>query len=188
VLHWDHGWIIGTPFEQIHHLVLYDFGIHWFDLAALFFVGRKAQRVYAVATHSIGQRARPPMLAQAMIEFDGGQASLVFNGNTTHGQEDRTYVAGTKGSITSAGPSLSEQTVTLYTADGWCCPKLEGTWFREGLQGAMGELLCSIEEERQPLNNALDNLRSLELCFAAIASAELGTPRIPGTVRRIPSP
>ena len=35
-LHWDHNWIIGTPFEEIHDLILYDFGVHWFDLARVF--------------------------------------------------------------------------------------------------------------------------------------------------------
>jgi hypothetical protein len=40
----------------------------------------------------------------------------------------------------------------------------------------MGELLCSIEENRTPLNSAQDNLRSLSLAFAAIASANTGRP------------
>ena len=30
-IHWNHGWIAGTPFEKIEDLILYDFGIHWFD-------------------------------------------------------------------------------------------------------------------------------------------------------------
>ena len=34
----------------------------------------------------------------------------------------------------------------------------------------MGELLCAIEEEREPLNSARDNLRSLRLCQAALRS------------------
>ena len=185
-MHWDHNWIIGTPFENLPSLVLYDFAIHWFDLAAHFFEGRTIQQVFATATHSIEQRARPPMLSQALIEFVGGQAALIFNANVTHGQEDRTYVAGTRGSLISTGPGLSEQTVTMYTADGFAIPELEGTWFREGFHGAMGELLCAIEENREPVNNARDNLRSLALCFAAITSAEEKQPRIPGQVRRLP--
>ena len=181
-LHWDHNWIIGTPFEMIRHLVLYDFGIHWFDLAAHFFAGRKAKSVYATAAHSISQRARPPMLAQALIEFDGGQASIVFNANVEHGQEDRTFVAGSKGSIASSGPSLSDQSVTLFTSKGYAQPDLEGTWFREGFQGAMGELLCAIEENREPVNNARENLESLVLCIAAVASAEEKRPVVLGQI------
>lgn len=166
-IHWDHSWIIGTQFEKIEHLILYDFGIHWFDLASCFFGDRQALRVFAAANHAVGQRAAIPMLAQAMIEFDGGRASLFFNANVAHGQEDRTVVAGTKGTITSFGPSLSDQTVTLFTADGWAQPELSGTWFREGFHGAMAELLCAIEEQREPSNNACSNLRSLGFCFAA---------------------
>ncbi len=170
-LHWDHSWIIGTEFEKIKHLILSDFGIHWFDLAVSCFGQRRWRNVFATVTSAIGQQAKPPMLTQAVIEFDGGLASLFFHANVIHGQEDRTVVAGTKGTIISRGPSLSEQAITLFTADGCAQPKLEGTWFREGFHGAMAELLCAIEERREPANNALDNLRSLELCFAAIESS-----------------
>jgi predicted dehydrogenase len=172
--HWDHNWIIGTKFEEIEGLLLYDFGVHWFDLASHFFEGREALRVSAFTTCASGQHAKPPMLAQAIIEFEGGQASIVFNANVEHGQEDRTVIAGTEGTIISSGPSLSEQSVTLYTAEGYSKPQLEGTWFREGFHGAMAELLCAIEENREPVNNARDNLRGLSLCFAAIASASEG--------------
>lgn len=184
-LHWDHSWIIGTTFEEIEHLILCDFAIHWFDLVAYFFGKREPVSVYATATRATGQRAKTPMLAQAMIEFADGQASLIFNADVTYGQEDRTFVAGSRGSIASIGPSLSEQTVTLYTDAGQAQPKLEGTWFREGFHGAMGELLCAIEEDREPANRARDNLHGLALCFAAIASAEEKKPKRPGDARRL---
>lgn len=51
---------------------------------------------------------------------------------------------------------------------------LERQWFHDGFAGAMGELLCAIEEGRAPENSARANLRSLQLCFAAIASARQG--------------
>jgi predicted dehydrogenase len=184
-LHWDHSWIIGTRFEEMPHLILYDFAIHWFDLVACLFGEREPLNLYATATHAAGQRAKPPMLAQALIDFADGQAALSFNANVTHGQEDRTFVAGSRGSLLSAGPNLSEQTVTLYTEAGYARPALEGTWFREGFHGAMGELLCAIEEQRAPLNNARDNLRGLALCFAALESAATKQPIKPGAVRRL---
>jgi predicted dehydrogenase len=186
-LSWDHSWIIGTPFEQIDHLILYDFAIHWFDLVTCFFGGRRPLSVYSTAGRALGQRARPPMLAQALVEIEGGQASLTFNAGVIHGQDDRTFIAGDAGSISSSGPSLSEQAVTLYTDAGYARPQLDGTWFREGFHGAMGELLCSIEERRAPVNSARDNLSGLELCFAAIASAIEKKPKRPGAVRRLPS-
>lgn len=187
-LHWDHSWIIGTDFEKVDHLLLYDFGIHWFDLLFHFFpVPRFPNRVYATTARAIGQQARPPMLAQAMIEYADAQASIVFNANVKHGQQDSTFIAGTKGCLTSTGPSLSEQTVTLHTEQGSARPQLEGTWFREGFHGAMAELLCAIEENRDPINRARSNLRSLGLCFSAIESSIRGIPVSAGEIDRLPA-
>ena len=182
-VHWDHSWVGGSEFEKLRHLILYDFAIHWFDVVTCFMGARPARRVYASMTRSPVQKVRPPLLAQAVIEYDSAQASLALDAHTRFGPQDRTYVAGSRGTITSTGPDLKHQTVTLYTSGGWARPKLEGCWFPDGFHGTMGELLCAIEEDREPSNSARDNLRSLELCFAATASAERHKPVIPGKVR-----
>jgi predicted dehydrogenase len=185
-INWDHSWIIDTQFNEVHDLVLYDFAIHWFDMVACFFAGREARSVFAANAQAAGQRAKPPMLGHALVEYDGGQATLALNATVVHGQQDRTFVAGTQGSLLSVGPSLSEQSVTLFRAEGHATPALEGTWFREGFQGTMAELLCSLEEGREPLNSARANLASLALTFAAVASAHDGRPYRPGDVRQLP--
>jgi predicted dehydrogenase len=182
-LQWDHTWTAETAFEQVHHLVLFDFGIHWFDLTARLLRGRQARRVWASVERAVGQKMRPPMLAHVAIDYEGAQVRLNFNGHVVPGQEDRTVVCGTRGTLRSHGPSLSEQTVTLHTAEGRATPVLEGTWFTSGFQGAMGELLCAIEEGREPVNGARENLGSLALCFAALASADRGVPVVPGEAR-----
>jgi predicted dehydrogenase len=170
-VHWDHHWICGTAFEDMPDLVLADFAIHWFDLACSFFGERLPIKVYAAAVRSRSQRARPPFLAHACVEFADGQATFVFNADTAHGQEDRTTIVGENGTVRSVGPGLLDQRVTLHTASGTAAPALEGNWFREGFIGTMGELLCAIEDEREPRNSARGNLRSLTLCFAALQSA-----------------
>jgi predicted dehydrogenase len=185
-VHWDHTWTVGTVFEEIRDVVLYDFGIHWFDFMSSLLGSRPVVQVHASRGRAPGQIARPPMLAQAILELEDGQASLVFDAHVPFGPLDHTYVAGTMGTIRSDGPNLSEQTVTLTTAAGAAVPKLEGTWFSSGFHGTMAELLCAIEENREPLNNARDNLKSLALCFAAIAAATDGGPKSPLEVRRLP--
>ncbi len=175
-VHWDHHWICGTPFEELPQLILSDFAIHWFDIATAFFGERSAQKVFATAARSHSQRERPPFLAHACAEFDGGQATFAFNADTTFGQEDRTTIAGSHGTLRSVGPGLMQQRVTLHTAEGAASPELEGCWFPDGFHGAMAELLCAIEENREPLNSARTNLRSLALCFAVVESAETGQP------------
>ncbi len=187
-LHWDHTWTQGTAYESVHDLVLFDFGIHFFDAAARFMRGRTPQRVFASAERAGYQSMRPPMLADAVIDYPGAQVRMAFNGHVTFGQEDRTVVGGSRGTIRSFGPSLCVQTIELHTASGHTVFKPEGTWFNEGFQGTMAELLCSIEEGREPVNSARENLKSLELCFAALESAASGRPESPGMILRPPGP
>ena len=174
-VHWDHHWICGTPFDDLPDLLLADFAIHWFDLACCFLDGRAARKVYASAARSRSQRARPPFLAHACIEFDDAQATFTFNADTAHGHEDRTTVIGSRGTVRSTGPGLLDQRVTLHTAAGTASPDLTGNWFREGFIGTMGELLRAIEDGREPQNSARENLRSLAVCFAAVESAACGS-------------
>ena len=185
-VHWDHSWVVGTPFDAIYDLILYDYAIHWFDIVTCFFGDQHPHRVFAATTHATGQRPHPPLLAHVLIEYEAAQATLAFDAAVMYGRQDRTYLAGTAGSAISVGPGLAEQQVMLYTPRGYGSPALEGTWFRNGFHGTMAELLCAIEEDRAPSNNARDNLRSLELAFAAIASAHDGTAHVPGSVRSLP--
>lgn len=183
-IHWDHGWIGGTPFEAIDDLILYDFAIHWFDFLTSL-IGSRATSVFATTARAEGQSVRPPLLAEALVAFDGGQAALLFDGATRFGAEDRTVVTGTGGTLASRGPDLGKQDVTLTTAAGVARPELEGTWFKEGFRGTMGALLKAVEDGTQPLNAARANLDGLALVFAAIASARRGAPVAPGTVRSL---
>jgi len=185
-VHWDHTWIAGTPFENIRDIILYDFAIHWFDFVATLLGERPVMRVHATKTRALGQTLAPPMLAQSLIEFEGGQASLVFDACLPYGMDDATYIGGTKGSIKSAGPHLGEQKLTLYLENGIATPKLKGSWFPGGFHGTMAELLCAIEDNREPQNGARNNLKSLALCFAAIAASTDGEAKVPGEVRKLP--
>jgi predicted dehydrogenase len=172
-IHWNHGWIAGTPFEGIEDLILYDFGIHWFDFLRSI-TGARARSVFATANPAAGQSAKAPLVAQALLRLEGGQASLVFDGATPHGPRDTTFIAGTAGSLQSDGPDLGRQTVTLTTAAGIARPSLVGTWFNDGFRGAMGALLVAIEDDTEPANGAAENLESLALAFAAIQSRRTG--------------
>jgi len=182
---WNHNWIGETALDAVHHIVLYDFGIHWFDVLACLFDDEPTS-IYASVAEAPGQEATPPLLGKATLEFENAQAALTFDGNVRYGPRDSIYVAGTRGTVESTGPDLSEQSVTLYTDEGYARPNLETTWFPDGFRGAMGELLCAVEEDREPANSGRDNLRTLEWCFAAVASAEDGEPKVPGDVRELP--
>ena len=185
-LAFDHSWTAGTPFEEIHHLILYDFGVHWFDMASCYLGESHIEEVYATTARAPHQAARPPFLASAVLSGPEAQARISFNAATTYGQSDRTLICGTLGTLHAFGPSLSSQQVVLSTAAGECQPELPGTWFTNGFQGAMAELLCAIEEDREPSHSGRNNLRTLEFCFAALASADWRQPVRPGDVRWVP--
>lgn len=185
-VHWDHTWVKGTPFQHVHHLLLYDFAIHWFDMLTCLMGDQKPARIYASVARTGTQKIEPPLLAQTIIEYENAQATLAFDAETRFGQQDSTFVVGSEGTLFSTGPDLKTQSVTLTTAAGAARPRLVGCWFDDGFHGTMGELLCAIEENREPANSARNNLRSLELCFAAVASAERHRPIVPGTVKGMP--
>jgi predicted dehydrogenase len=185
--HWNHNWVGTHPvFNAVHHIVLYDYAIHWFDMINCYTPGLKATRVYASNAYAPTQTAKPPLLGQAIVEFDGAQASLQFDASVTFGPHESGYIAGTKGTIRYGGPDLQNVDLTISTARGSASPKLEGKWFNDGFHGTMGELLCAIEKKREPGNSARHNLRSLELCFAAIKAADTGKPQKVGSVRKLP--
>jgi predicted dehydrogenase len=185
--HWDHDRPDDPEFEAMRHAVLYDFAVHWFDLLRRLLPDRDPERVYASTAYSPTQETTPPLLGQAVVEYDRAQASLAFDGHTRVGTEERSYVTGTEGTIESTGPNWQEQSVTLYTDEGYATPELEGAWFPDGFHGAMAELLSAVEESRRPANDAADNLETMALTFAAIESADDHEPKAPGEVRRLPT-
>jgi predicted dehydrogenase len=186
-LQWDQTWIKGTSeFESIHHLILFDFAVHWFDITSQIMVGQEPTRVLASAVRYEEQVYRPPALAAAIVEYPGAQVRLSFNAHATLGEEDVTTVVGTEGTLRTRGPGLNEQPkMEVYLEEGQCTVPLESCWFDAGFEGTMGELLCAIEEDREPNNSAKSNLKSLELCFAALASADTGQPVEVGSVRTV---
>ncbi len=189
-LQWDHTWTIQTPFNEIHHLILYDFGIHWFDLATAIMGNTAAESVFASVRRASYQAAKPPFLAHAVIDYPNAQIRLGCNAHTSLGQEDRTVVIGRDGTFKAWGPGLNEQQVELWTAAGNARPNLKGCWFENGFQGTMAELLTAIHEDRDPVNSARENLRSLQLCFAAVTSANRGEcvdPRLIDRLEATPS-
>ena len=175
-VHWDHNWCAGTPFDRIPQLVLYDFGVHWFDMVQCYLGAEKAKSVFATVCKSRSQLAKPPFLESAVVEYKHAQASIILRADTRFGAQDRSVIVGSEGTLVCEGPNLNEQQVTLYTQQGIATPKLTTQWFPDGFDGTMSELICAIEAEREPSNSARENLRSLELCFSALRSAELGTP------------
>jgi predicted dehydrogenase len=176
VMAWDHTFTRGTPFENLHHLILSDFAIHYFDLAANVFPDRPAKWVFANAVPAPAQDMKPPMLANAVINFGDGLATFAFSAYGTFSEKEFLCCVGSKGTLRALGRINRISEMEYANADGSVTFPLEGSWFTNGFQGTLGEFLSAIEENRESSINAANNLRSLELCFAALQSADTGQP------------
>ena len=184
-VHWDHSWVKGTTFELVRHLILYDFAIHWFDFVRTVMDEAVPRRIFASMAKSATQTIMPALLAQTIIEYESTQVTLIFDGFTRFDHLDRTLVVGSAGAIRSTGPNNHFQRVEMTTSEGLARPRLKGSWFPDGFHGTMAELLSAIAENREPSHSARNNLASLSLCYAAVASAERGEAVKPGSVRRL---
>ena len=184
-VHWDHSWVEGTHFEQTPSLILYDYAIHWFDLLGRLMHGRQAEQVYATSTLTPTQPIAQPLMCQATIAYPGAQASLTFDGHSPVGGWASYVVTGSQGILRCEGEGDNDHQPVLLTDTGEWRPKLTGKWFDDGFHGAMGELFCAIEEDREPSNSARQNLEGLALCFAAVESAARGEPIDPRQVKRL---
>ncbi|NHF62339.1 Gfo/Idh/MocA family protein [Microcella pacifica] len=185
-VYWDHDsdFADNPAFNSMEDLILYDFGIHWFDLLANLFRNRQeATGVVAMTGSRPGQKMAVATQAQVLIQFPAAQATLLFRGATKVQQRGGYEVHGTLGSLSHLGEALGGTQIV------WSRPGEEpetitvtGTWWLNGMRGTMGELLVAIEEERAPVNAASTSLPGLALCFAALRSSRTGEvidPRLP---------
>ena len=162
-LNWDHTWIKGTPFARVHHVVLNDFAIHWFDMAALFLTGQKPLRVFAANARASGQQLKPPMIGSAVIQFERGTATLNFDAHSRFGPNESITITGSAGTIRASGGICAAHDLTLFTKRGFSRPVLEGKSFNAGFRGAMGEY--STIKDREPLNSAEGICAALAILF-----------------------
>ena len=182
---WDHSWTVGTAFDHTPNLVLFDFGMHWFDLVACLLDGREVWEVSATTGRTPTQASPQPMLAEVLMTGPDLNIHLRFNGDCPSNPHDRTEVVGSEGTLVAQGADLKTQALTLQRGNDRTSIPLQGDWFTTGFEGTMLELLRAIREEDTPSHSARNNLRSLKLAFAACASAESGHPVHPGDIRSV---
>ncbi len=179
-LAWDHTWTRGSPFADLHHLILSDFAIHWFDAVACVFGERKAKSVFANAVKAPNQDMKIPMLGNAVVNFGDGLATLAFSAYESFAPQEYLCCVGSLGTLRGTANVANLTELELTTKKGTAKIPLKGQWFPDGFRGTLGEFLRSIEEKREPSISAANNIRSLEICFAALASADTGQPVKPG--------
>jgi predicted dehydrogenase len=193
----SHDFTLGTVFDQIDHLVLYDYSIHWFDITRCWLEGKTPTAVRALEYRTPNQppESRAPWGAWATIEYDDGSSALIrgVGSSATARPHKPFWIHGSEGTIRGrvlgSGRVSGSEHVELERNGRTTRFDLDGSWNSEGFAGAMGELVTAIAEEREPFNSARHNLLSLELTLAACRSAEQdGSPVRIGTAKPVPAP
>jgi predicted dehydrogenase len=123
-----------------------------------------------------------------ILEYDSGCRACawddVWGGPVREGAADDIYirwrVEGTDGLArgTIGWPSYPARTpstldfTTKQRPDEWFQPRWPEVWFPDAFAGTMAQLLCALEEGREPEICGRDNLETLALCEAVRASAK----------------
>ena len=167
--------IAGTPFDDMPHMVIADYLMHWIDITRCWLDGKQADSVQAHDSRVPGQplTAKNPWSASVQIACtDGASALLRVVGNVrTKNGSCPFWIHGTEGTIRGS-VLLGSDRLELERDDTTVRYALDGQWFVDGFAGAMGELMCAVVEDREPYNSAAHNVASLQLMLAARTSAE----------------
>lgn len=178
--HHNYGFTIGTVFDEIEHLVLYDYSVHWFDITRCWLEGKAVGTVRACEYRAPNQppESKAPWGAWAAIDYEDGSSALIRGVGSVETTRPRKlfWIHGSEGTIRGAvlgsGPVPGEELLELERDGTTTRFQLEGSWHTNGFAGAMGELVTAIVEKREPYNSARNNLLSLEMTLAACRSAE----------------
>jgi predicted dehydrogenase len=183
-VHWPHDQVVAgnEVFSTMADLILFDFGIHWFDIVTQIFAPRQANEVTARVKSVAGSGIGVPTNAQVIVDFDDAQASMRYRGSSHFAEEAGYRIEGTAGVLTQTGGYLGGSSVTVTTAAGSEDVALEGSWFTNGMHGSMADLLLARGSGRVPANDASTVISSLQLCYAALQSARTRTSVDPRTV------
>lgn len=183
--------IAGTPFDDVDHMLIADYLVHWIDITRCWLTGKSVVSVQANDSRVPGQpaEARNPWSATVQLRCSDGAGALlrVVGDVRTRRPGCPFWIHGTEGTIRGSilggsvmgGTGASSDVLELERGDTTTRYPLDGQWFVDGFAGAMGELMCAVAEDRQPFNSVADNVATLRIMLAARESARRSGAEVP---------
>ena len=99
----NYGFTLGTVFDGIEHLVLYDYSVHWFDITRCWLEAKTATSVRAREYRTPNQppESTAPWGAWATIEYEDGSSALIrgIGGAATTRPSKPFWIHGAEGTI-----------------------------------------------------------------------------------------
>ena len=161
---------------RYERLMILHMSVHHIDQMRVLF-GDPA-RVSAHARKTPGQQHFGETIAQYTLLYDDGFfATSVDDGVNWSTDFGITYrIQGTDGVMLGeiGWPRGTFSTLKLQRRgeDGWNEPKFSRMWFPDAFSATMGELMCAVEERREPTNSGRDNLGTMRAVMAAYRSID----------------
>jgi predicted dehydrogenase len=156
--------------------------VHHYDTVRSL-MGREPERIYASLDPE-----KPLSAAMAVLDFPGGARAAVLDmcggklgmGSPASDQWERFRVEGTRGTIKGThrwGPMMPPDSVEFYSEllpSGWVKVALDATYPESGFRNSMADLMQAITDGREPVCSGEDNLKTLEILFGSVRSAQTG--------------
>lgn len=185
--------LVGTPFDDVRHMLLTDYLLHWVDITRTWLETAPEGRGEVTSVRASDSRvpgqpaaAKNPWSATIDLATAGGAtATLRIVGDVVaSGPSCPFWVHGTSATLRGSILVDSDRLV-LDDGDRTVDLPLAGAWFVDGFAATLGELMCAVGEHRQPENSAADAARSVALVLAAADSADAGgSPVAVGSARQ----
>ena len=188
-VYWSHDLVVQDEpkFAGMFDVLVYDFGIHWFDVVAQLFPKTEPATVWASAGMRPGQCISAPTQLDVVVEYPAARASIRFRASSRRAESGSFRIEGTDGVIRHSGASLGGGDVRIDTETGSAVVRPSGDWWTNGMTGTMAELMAAVEHHRLPRHAATTSLPGLALCFAAMQSIRSGHVVAAGSARTVPA-
>lgn len=167
--------LVGTPFDDVEHMLISDYLMHWIDITRCWLDESPVEYVQAFDSRVPGQPAesRNPWSATVgLMTSKGATAMLRVVGDVQASTPGCPFwIHGTQGTLRGS-VLIGSDRLELDRDGSTTSFALDGQWFVDGFAGTIGELMCAIDEGRDPENSAAHAAGSVRIMLAARESAE----------------
>ena len=173
-MHITMPWQVYYKDPRYERLMILHMSVHHIDQMRVLF-GDPAG-VWACARKIPGQVHFGETIAQYTLTYDDGfWASSLDDGVDWSTDFGITYrIQGTEGVMLGeiGWPRLTHSTLKVQRRgeETWAEPRFSRMWFPDAFAATMGELMCAVEECREPSNSGKDNLGTMRAVMAAYRS------------------
>ena len=185
----DERWAYDLPgsYDKQARMLLMMQTVHFVD-EFRWWTGREPRQLFASLSRRPGQHVSGETVGTLILDFDENLRAAYVANVAAHPQSQyhRIRLEGTGGVLNAEHDDLWSPGGLEYSPVGaeafWYRPQLEGQGFPDGFIGLMGDLMEAIADDREPAVSGQDNLKTMQVIFAAYKSAELGRAVAPAEI------